>query len=193
MSLLAAVSEWEARQAADETRRETPAKQAKQAKQPPMMFHEGVSCSTPMKHDYPQKSAISDACFTVSSPRARNSETSLPADVVEGLAKLRSGWQPGKVSAAEWLAVVADARRLAADGWASSALALGWSAHDVFGIGPTGSDQWLSLAVWLDGRDVTMMDDHRAFTSEGPVFYVERWGRPITPTPQPIFLWELWA
>lgn len=184
MSLLAAVADWEARQGG-ETRPETPMKQVKQ------VFHGEGACSASMKHAEPQKSAISGPCFTVSSPRVRKSETSLPADLMDGLAKLRSGWQPRKVDAAEWGAVVDDVRRLVVEGWAANALALGWSPHDVFGIGPGGSNDWLSLCVWLGGRTVTMMDDHRAFTEEGPVYYLERWGRPNTVFVEPIFLWEL--
>lgn len=184
MSLLAAVADWEARQGG-ETRPETPVKQAKQ------VFHGEDRCPAPMKHAEPQKSAISAPCFTVSSPRARNSETRLPADVTDGIARLRSGWQPRKVDVTEWRAVVEDVRRLVDDGWAANALALGWSPHDVFGIGPGGSNEWLSLAVWLSGRTVTMLDDHRAFTEEGAVYYLERWGRPNTVFVEPIFLWEM--
>lgn len=183
MSLLAAVADWEARQGG-ETRPETPMKQAKH------MFHEEGLCFDAMKHGEPQKSAVSGSCFTVSSPRARNSETGLPQVVTDGIVKLRSGWQPRKVNIAEWRAVVGDVDRMVAGGWAENALALGWSPHDLFGIGAGGSDQWLSLSTWLCGKTVTMMDDHRAFTDEGPVYYLERWGRPNTVFVEPIFLWE---
>lgn len=184
MSLLAAVAAWEARQGS-ETRPETPVKQTKQ------VFHGKGERPAPMKHADPQKSAIFASCFTVSSPRARNSETSLPADLMDGIGKLRSGWQPRRIKATEWRPVVDDVRRLVTNGWAANALGLGWSAHDVFGIGPGGGNEWLSLAVWLDGRTITMMDDHRAFTDEGPVYYLERWGRPNTAFVEPIFLWEI--
>lgn len=186
MSLVAAVADWESRRGG-ETRAETP------MKQPERVFHGEGRNSDLMKHAEPQKSAISAPRFTVSSPRARNSETSLPPAIVVGVAKLRSGWQPCKVDGGEWRAVVGDVRRIVADGWAEQALALGWSPHDVFGIGPGGSNEWLSLAVWLAGRTITMMDDHRAFTDEGPVYYLERWGRPNTVFVEPIFLWEMGA
>ena len=185
MSLIAAVADWEARQG--ETRPETQMKQAEH------VFHEGGSRTLLMKHDNSQKTAISAPCFTVSPPRLRNSETSLPQTITDGVAKLRSGWRPRAVDGAEWGAVVDDVRRLVADGWAEQALALGWSAHDVFGIGPGGAADWLSLAVWLSGRSVSMMDDHRAFTHEGAVYHLERWGRPNTTFVEPVLLWELRA
>ncbi|MBI0475743.1 hypothetical protein D9601_10305 [Sphingomonas sp. MA1305] len=84
-----------------------------------------------------------------------------------------------------------DAQRLASDGWVATALALGWSEADLFGIGRNGSDEWLSLAVWLEGRTVVLMDDHRAFTADDAVFYLERWGRPNTPYAVPVMLWEV--
>lgn len=117
---------------------------------------------------------------------------SLLAVLADGVAQL--GQPPRRCIAAGaiWTQVVADAQRLLDGGIAEQALALGWVGHDLFGIGQTGSDEWLSLAVWLAGKRVTLLDDHRAFTAEGPVYYLERWGRPNTHFDQPIYLWE-WA
>jgi hypothetical protein len=184
MSLLAAVADWEARQGG-ETRPETPSKQAEH------VFHQGGRCSDPVKHAQPQKFAVSAPCFTVSSPRARNTETSQPQHLLDGLAKLQSGWQPKSVNLSDSRVVVDNMRRLVSEGWAANALALGWAAQDLFGIGRGGSDEWLSLAVWLDGRTITVMDDHRAFTAEGAVYYLERWGRRNTVFAEPILLREL--
>lgn len=114
----------------------------------------------------------------------------LPPALQDGLRRLATA-NPRRVSdKAVWRAIVADAERLASDGWASTALALGWSEHDLFGIGPHDSAEWSSLAVWLAGRTLTMMDDHRAFTTSGDVYYIERWGRPHTVFVAPVLLWE---
>jgi len=157
MSLIAAVGEWEARQQADETRPETLVKHAKQA------FHRGASCSGPMKHAEPQNSAISNPCFTVSSPRARNSETSLPASVVDGLGKLRSGWRPSSVDPKLWRVIVADALRLSDDEWGEQALALGWSVSDLWGL----NDRRQGLAIWLDGRRTVLLDERSVIVADG--------------------------
>jgi len=60
------------------------------------------------------------------------------------------------VTPAAWAEVVADAVQLASDGWATKALALGWSPLDLFGA-VTDRDSYADadgLAVWLGGRPV---------------------------------------
>ena len=55
-----------------------------------------------------------------------------------------------------WPVAVSDALGLAQAGWASKALALGWSAEDLFGA-VTDRDGYADadgLAVWLCGRPV---------------------------------------
>lgn len=114
----------------------------------------------------------------------------LPEPVEAGLRRLAAS-NPRRVhDKALWRGIVNDATRLASEGWAGNALALGWSVHDLFGVGPNDSAEWSSLSVWLSGRTLTMMDDHRAFTSSGHVYYVERWGRPRTVFVAPVLLWE---
>jgi len=55
---------------------------------------------------------------------------------------------------AAWREIVADARRLVAEGWITTALALGWTAHDLFGV----LDDREGLAVWLRGRAIILID-----------------------------------
>jgi hypothetical protein len=115
----------------------------------------------------------------------------IPASLSAGLRALANRAPPRRADPAEWRRVVQDAQRLASEGWAATALALGWSDADLFGIGRAGSDEWLSLAVWLAGRTLVLMDDHRAFTADDAVYYLERWGRPNTLYEPPVMLWEL--
>jgi hypothetical protein len=84
-----------------------------------------------------------------------------------------------------WREIVADARRLAADGWAASALALGWSALDLFGH----SDRRDGLAVWLRGRTLVLLDELTAVVIDGSgraQFTRDRGGMPGAR-----LLWEL--
>ena len=69
--------------------------------------------------------------------------------------------RPPRITRPEiWLAVVADAVRLAADGRAAQALRLGWSALELWGCSPDrgGNPDHDGLAVWLDGRRVLLID-----------------------------------
>ncbi|MBV9842402.1 MAG: hypothetical protein JOY99_12885 [Sphingomonadaceae bacterium] len=57
-----------------------------------------------------------------------------------------------------WPPIVADALRLARDGWAERALALGWSINDLFGVVHDGIGYSDCLATALRGRRVIMID-----------------------------------
>ncbi len=124
-------------------------------------------------------------------PYTRTSAYGLPAAVEAGLRALVKQKPPRLTDHDEWHATVADAIRLSSEGWAATALSMGWTEHDVFGIGPRGSNEWLSLAVWIAGRSIIAMDDYRAFTTDDDVFYLERWGRPNTAFVEPVLLWEI--
>jgi hypothetical protein len=58
-----------------------------------------------------------------------------------------------------WRQAVSDALSLANEGWASRALALGWSPLDLFGAvsDPKGCPHDDGLAAWLDGRKLSML------------------------------------
>jgi len=83
----------------------------------------------------------------------------LPDHVATGLDQLRLMPVPRRVDPAAWSAVVADALRLEREGWATQALALGWSELDLFGAvtDPEGDPAAEGLAVKLGGRRVLAM------------------------------------
>lgn len=120
------------------------------------VFHPRVVRSALHETHFPQIPTDSEACFTVSVPKQRNSETALPQKLTARLDCLRRGSVPPGVDAAVWKRVVTDAVRLGADGWAAKALNLGWSALDLFGAltDPEGDPAADGLAVKLCGRRV---------------------------------------
>jgi hypothetical protein len=74
---------------------------------------------------------------------------------------------PRVVGRGAWRPIVDDAMRVARDGWAASALALGWSEADLFGIGPNDDLEFAGLSVWLRGRTVLVVDEARALVVDG--------------------------
>lgn len=80
--------------------------------------------------------------------------TVLPALLQDGLKLLAEAGAPNVRSPELWPDIVADALRLAAEGWASTALSLGWSELDLFGAvtDPQGDADADGLAVKLSGR-----------------------------------------
>lgn len=155
MSLKAIAEQELARLRAGEMTHETEEEiRLKQVKQPVSCFIDASSRFTPLKHDEEQKTAINCPCFTVSFPKGETHETSLSGGIKAGLARLCSMPTPRTVKAGAWAIVVRDALRVANDGWAGKALALGWTTLDLFGAvtdsdGDPCSD---GLAVWLGGR-----------------------------------------
>jgi len=85
----------------------------------------------------------------------------LPGTIGAGVAALDEARPPRGVPAEPWRIAVRDARRLAADGWAAQALALGWSDLDLFGavLDKSGDPNADGLAVQLDGRRVRAIFD----------------------------------
>lgn len=95
----------------------------------------------------------------------------LPGTISAGLASLDESRSPTTNSAAPtWAAVVRDAKRLAAEGWAAKALALGWSLLDLFGAvtDPAGDPEADGLAAKLSGRRVLAISDKFATVENGP-------------------------
>ncbi|MEP9402214.1 hypothetical protein [Sphingomonas sp. VNH70] len=129
-----------------------------------------------------------------SPPRQPRRYSDLPSDIAEGLESLRrvpTGRFRGDTTA--WARVVDDAHTLALDGWAGKALALGWSAHDVFGIGRRDSLDFAGLAVWLDGREVVVMNADRAMVRDrSGMACFERggWGHGRDACADPGLLWQ---
>ncbi|MGI8705064.1 MAG: hypothetical protein ACR2JJ_04610 [Sphingomicrobium sp.] len=93
----------------------------------------------------------------------------LPADLRDGLRRLQSMKPPNVTRPQVWCAVVADAVRLAADGWASQALSLGWPPLSLWGCSPTigGNPDHDGLAVWLDGRRTLLLDERACIVDAG--------------------------
>lgn len=120
----------------------------------------------------------------------------LDAELVANLRRLRLMLPPAKIERAEnWRAVVADALTIAREGWAATALALGWTASDLFGVGPVDSWDFEGLAVWLRGRRIVLLDDRRAVVEGDGGDYRSTFIRGgmqhgTHPTIEPVMLWE---
>ena len=104
--------------------------------------------------------------------------TALPAPIVSGLDALKSMAAPRLQCPERWPRVVSDALRLARDGWAGKAPALGWSVADLFGAVPDAHGDPYSdgLAVWLAGRKLQAISATTATVEDGPgrAFYNRR-------------------
>lgn len=91
----------------------------------------------------------------------------LDAGLAADLRRLDTMPPPRVVGRGAWRPIVDDAMRIARDGWAASALALGWSEADLFGIGPQDDLEFAGLAVWLHGRTIVVVDEARAIVADG--------------------------
>lgn len=151
-----------------ETKKETEMKHVKQ--EPGSCFTGGSVCFMPMKQDSRRKTAENGPCFTVSFPRGETHETRLPEHLAAALHRLGSIPAPRGINLATWASVVDDAARLARDGWAAQALALGWSELDLFGAVPdrAGDPNDDGLAVKLCGRPVLAICAGFATVRYGP-------------------------
>lgn len=115
----------------------------------------------------------------------------LDAELCANLDRLAHLPPPRRLADAKhWQTVISDALRLARDGWAAKALALGWDVEDLFGVGRNNSDEFEGLAVWLAGRDLLAISDWKARTICGAIFYREAFGRPNSPRQPAVPLWH---
>lgn len=82
--------------------------------------------------------------------------TALPADVQRGLTFLANAPAPRVRNPEAWPQAIADALRLASEGWAARAISLGWSPLDLFGAVREyrGNPEADGLAIRLCGRRV---------------------------------------
>lgn len=164
----------------------------KQMKRGESAFHAGEPCFIPVKHDFPQKTANDNACFTVSLPRDRNNETEpLPAPIKDGLRRLKAMRPPRLNRPNMWPEIVADALRLASEGWAHHALALGWGPLQLWGCSPAagGLVDLEGLAIWLSGRRVLLINERTCIaaniTTSAHSIFTRR------STDGAVFLWDL--
>lgn len=113
-----------------------------------------------------------------------------PADIARGIATLRAVAAPRGIDLRTWRTAVADAARIVADGWLASALDNGWTAIDLFGVEPGGSDDdyRYGLAAWLSGRPLVLLDKDCAIVRVGDLRSVFNRRRDRTGA---VLLWEL--
>lgn len=119
----------------------------------------------------------------------------LPAPLVASLRMLDTLPPPRRIERPEcWRAVVNDALRIAREGWAAKAMRLGWTEHDLFGVGPVDDREFAGLAVWLVGRPLVSITLDRAMARGGDAFcsvFVRGGpGHGTQPTIAPVLLWE---
>lgn len=114
----------------------------------------------------------------------------LSDDLTKGLARLQSMRPPRITNPAVWPEIVADAIRLANEGWAAQAIDLGWDAMHMFGVEPGADpDPWdYSLAVVMEGWPIVSVEADFITLHRGNAT------RPFKNRPRPAlrkFLWEL--
>lgn len=117
----------------------------------------------------------------------------VPADLAAHLLRLDRLNPPRAFARAVWSMVVADALALARGGWVQSALALGWTEADLFGIGPRDANDFCGLAVWLQGRQLVALDANTAIaaTASGRAcFNRGGFGHGKDATAAPVPLWR---
>lgn len=113
----------------------------------------------------------------------------LPADLVAGLKSLRTDSGPIITRPEVWPEVVADAIRLAGEGWAVKALALGWQPIQLWGSPmPGGSVDDEGLAVRLCGRRIVLLDEASAIMESAAATRAVFNRRPMDGA---ILLWDL--
>jgi hypothetical protein len=120
----------------------------------------------------------------------------LPDDLSDALRRFERMPSPRKLERPQnWAGVVADAMTLARDRWAEKALALGWTAGDLFGVGARTDWDFQGLAVWLEGRRIILLDEKRAIVAGDARDFRSAFIRGgmrhgIQPTVTPVMLWE---
>ncbi len=162
-----------------------------QVEQARSLFHLVREHDSGLEQGFSQKSANDWPCSSVPFPRARNNGTSLPDDLVAGVARLKKMRTPRLRTPDAWPIAVNDASYLAESGWAAKALAMTptWSVIDLFGAtgDPEGDPYEIGLAVWLNGRRLLAMDEKCAVVPDagGWSYYHRRELRGAVP------LWDL--
>lgn len=98
-----------------------------------------------------------------------NDTASLPSLIVDGLERLKAMPAPRMKQPEFWPIIVRDCVSLAADGWASRALALGWHPLNLWGVAEAagGLVDLEGLGVWLSGRRVLMLDELSCIAETG--------------------------
>ena len=113
----------------------------------------------------------------------------LARELADGVERLSRMPPPRLLNPSAWPVVVADAHRLLDEGWAAKALALGWSAFDLFGAvtDKDGDPSGDGLAVWLGGRRIALLSARTCTVKDGANRRAEFTRRD---TPRRVLLWE---
>lgn len=115
----------------------------------------------------------------------------LTPDLASSLRLLEQMPPPPRVNSREvWGEVVRDAMCIARDGWAATAIDLGWDAADLFATGPNDDGERDCLAIWLAGRRLSLLTEWTARTTSGAMFYREEYMRATAPRAEPVWLWQ---
>jgi hypothetical protein len=88
--------------------------------------------------------------------------------MLHGLAALPKMAAPRNIRHHVWPTVVADALRLADEGWATQALSMGWSALDLWGVG----EEFEGVAVQLRGRPIRCLLEEQPSTAGATACFV---------------------
>ncbi len=115
---------------------------------------------------------------------------SLPSDLQAGLVRLQAMSAPRITRPQVWPEIVSDALRLASEGWAPQAIALGWGPLDLWGCSPDGggNPDHEGLALWLDGRRILLLDERTCIVDAGAGARVVFTRRPFEGA---VLLWEI--
>jgi TubC N-terminal docking domain len=117
----------------------------------------------------------------------------LPREIADGVRAILSADGARGIPPQRWPRLQSDAARLIEGGWSEQALALGWTAADLFGCdrrAPWHRLDWAGLLLLISGHEIVELTAHHAAlrTTTGSV--LRYWRRP-SPRPPLALLWEL--
>lgn len=104
---------------------------------------------------------------------SKQRRTILLGHVGDGLSRLQRMATPPISLPPVWPEIVADALRLAREGWAIEAMKEGWRPLDLWGCSPLigGNEDQCGLAVWLAGRPILRLKERVCVVRDGVASY----------------------
>jgi len=125
---------------------------------------------TPLEHLAPLDKSLNIIAEHVGTPGTPNIEAGgLADDLRPGVRKLSTMHCPRIRRPELWDEIKTDALRIATEGWAAQAMALGWEPLQIFGYQPSDDPDDFSLAVELAGRTIVAVDESRFYLRRGDV------------------------